>query len=352
MKILLITDQHFGVRGDSQVFLEYQRRFYEDVVFPTIDEHDIKTVIDLGDTFDRRKFVNYYTLKAANQMWFTPLKERGIDLHILIGNHTTFYKDTNEVNSPDLLLSGHHVYSEATDIELDGIKFLMIPWINSANHSKTVRAIKRTKAQLVFAHLELQGFEVSTGIKLDHGMTLKHFEKFDMVMTGHFHHKSHRENVYYLGAPHENTWIDYEDPKGFHLFDTGTRVTEFIRNPYTMFNKLWYNDEGRELENILNFNAEKYVGTYVKVILTKCTNPYFLDLFLEKLQKADVQNIQIVEDHLNSHLDDDELVNEAEDTLTILSKYIDGLEIDVDKRRLDSLMKSLYHEAMTLELEA
>ena len=51
----IITDQHFGLRKGSQVFHDYMEKFYNDIFFPTLKENKIKTLLDLGDTFDNRK---------------------------------------------------------------------------------------------------------------------------------------------------------------------------------------------------------------------------------------------------------------------------------------------------------
>ena len=59
MKIALVTDLHFGARGDSVPFDNFFKKFYDDTFFPYLVEHGIKTIFDLGDTFDRRKYINF-----------------------------------------------------------------------------------------------------------------------------------------------------------------------------------------------------------------------------------------------------------------------------------------------------
>ena len=103
-KILLITDQHFGVRNDNQYYIDKYRTFYTETVLPFIDKHRIKTIINLGDTFDRRKYVNFFSLDAAKEMWFDPLLKRGVKQYMMVGNHDIYYKNTLRVNSPELLL--------------------------------------------------------------------------------------------------------------------------------------------------------------------------------------------------------------------------------------------------------
>ena len=99
MQIALITDQHFGGKQDSQSFCDYIERFYTNQFFPHLKENNISTVIDLGDTFDRRKYVNFQTLHRVKQFYFDVLMENNIQLHSIVGNHSTYFRNTNSVNS-------------------------------------------------------------------------------------------------------------------------------------------------------------------------------------------------------------------------------------------------------------
>jgi len=171
------------------------------------------------------------------------------------------------------------------------------------------------------------------------------------VCSGHFHHKSTRGNITYLGAPYEMTWSDFNDPRGFHIFDTDTRELEFIQNPYRMFHKIVYNDEDLSIEQINDVDFNQYTETYVKVIVQNKTNPYAFDHYLDKLYKSDPVNVSIVDDH--KHLDkepDEEIVSEAEDTMTILSNYVTNMEFEGDKTKLNVLLRDLYQEAVHLDV--
>ena len=286
MKILLITDQHFGARNDNTGFLDYYEDFYSNVVIPYIDKHKITTIINLGDTFDRRKYVNFNTLERAKKMWFTPLEERGITAHTIIGNHDTYYKNTNEINSPELLLTDYeHIipYSSPTLLELDHCNIAILPWICSENYTESMDFISTVKADILMGHLELSGFAMYRGYENDHGMDSSIFNRFDMVFTGHYHHKSDNGHVYYLGNPYELTWSDYNDPRGFHIFDTETRTLEFVQNPYKMFHKVIYDDKSE-----VKIEPEKFQhlrNKYVKVVVREKNNPYNFDLFIESIYK-------------------------------------------------------------------
>lgn len=353
MKIALITDTHFGARNDSQAFAKFFYRFYTKVFFPYLDQHNIKTVVHLGDIVDRRKYINYTSAKLLRETLIKPLYKRGIQAHFLIGNHDTYFKNTNDINSLTELYSNNSypnikVYHKKPEmVEFDGCQILLTPWICSGNYEQSMEVINNTTAQVLFGHLELKGFEMYKGSINNHGFDSNVFSRFDVVCSGHFHHKSTVGNINYLGAPYEITWSDYDDPRGFHVFDTDTRTLEFIPNPITMFEKIHYDDSNTTMELIVNQDFDQYKDKFVKVIIREKTNPYWFDMFIDKLEKAGPHNVQVVEDHLHLDLEsDDDIVNEAEDTMTILSKYIDALDISTDKQLVESTIKELYAEAL------
>jgi len=353
LKIAIVTDTHYGARGDSVHFSNYFERFYSSVFFPYLDENNISTVLHLGDVFDRRKYINFASLKACRDYFFEQLKKRNIDTHMIAGNHDTFYKNTNEVNALDLLLGEYDnikVYDTPQDVAFDGTDILMMPWICSGNYQDCMRAIDNTKAQILFGHLEISGFEMYRGSINDGGMDSVTFSKFDLVCSGHFHHRSSRNNINYLGTPYEITWSDFNDQKGFHIFDTDTRELKFIPNPLTMFRKVFYDDLNKNAAEVIVDDFSAYTNCYVKVIVKNKTNPMWFDMFIEKLEKANILDIQVVEDHLNLDLeDDDDIINEAEDTLSILNKYVDQFDAEVDKVKLENLLRTLYNEAVSIE---
>lgn len=349
MKIALVTDTHWGVRNDNLAFLDYFDKFYSGIFFSELDKRGITTVLHLGDIVDRRKYISYVTLRRLKEGFITPCLERNIDLHVIVGNHDVPYKNTNDINAMEELFdkAGINYYSEPVDLEWGAI----VPWINNTNYADTMEFLNNTKNTVVFGHFEIAGCLMDRGNMNEHGLKISDFKRFDRVMSGHFHHKSTTGNIDYLGCPYELTWSDYQDPKGFHIYDTETRELEFVRNPYSMFNKVFYNDEGKTMEEVLDYDPSGYTGTFVKVVKHSTGNPYWFDKFMDKLIKAEPINVQVVDDHLNLDIDDDEdLVNEAEDTLTILSKYIDQMPNNVPKKKLDSLMKSLYTEALHFEV--
>ena len=355
MKIALITDTHWGVRNDNLAFADYFKKFYDNIFFPELDKRGIKNIIHLGDITDRRKYINWMTAKRLRDDFITPIMKNNMSLDVIIGNHDTYFKNTNDVNSMNELYgnvnySDINVISDPTTKTYDGLDIVLMPWINTGNFKDSVGYITDTHAQVMFGHFEIKGFEMYRGAVNDHGFDHNLFDKFDLVASGHFHHKSTQGNINYLGAPYEMTWSDYDDMRGFHIFDTDTRELEFIRNPYNMFHKVWYDDLNKTVDEVVVNDFRSLSGTYVKVIIKNKTNPYWFDMFIDKIEQVSPIDLQVVEDHLNLDLEDDsDIVNEAEDTMTILKKYVDQLELSCNKKKLDLLMRDLYNEALSIE---
>ncbi len=354
MKIALITDTHWGARGDSSTFLKYFKKFYDNVFFPYLEEHNIKTCIHLGDVVDRRKYINFKTLNDLRTNFVERLWKMGVDTHIIIGNHDTFHKNTNDLNSLQEIFTTADgkvepwMYSSPKEVDFDGLGIVMMPWVCEDNYGECMRMIQNTQCQILMGHLQVSGFEQHIGSWNNEGLESQIFDKFDMVMSGHFHHRSNNGTVFYLGNPYEITWSDYKDPRGFHIFDTDTRQLNFIMNPYKMFHKIFYNDSEETFESLTEKDYSEYEGTYVKVVVEKKTNPFWFDTVLDKLEDVNVADLVVVENFSDFDINDDDIVDQAQDTLTILSGYVESLNVE-NKVELDGLMRSLYNEALTVE---
>ncbi len=346
MKVALITDTHFGARSDSIPFDNFFRKFYMEKFWPEIDRRGIKTIFHLGDCFDRRKYINFNSLKSCREYFFDQAKQRGIEVVMIVGNHDTFFKNTNEVNSPGLLLRDYDnivAYSGPVDYSVDGLSILLMPWICTDNYNECMEAIKTTNSTVMFGHLEIAGFQMYKGHENDEGFDPKLFKKFDLVCSGHFHHRSSNGNINYLGNPYELTWADYEDPRGFHIFDTGTKDLEFVENPFNIFHKIYY-DDAFGVNKLADNSFIK--DSHIKLIVVNKTDFYQFDQFVENLYKFNPLELKIIEnlsEFESDALDGDDV--DLEDTLTLLSQYVDNLDTDADKDRIKTLMKTLYVEA-------
>ena len=144
MKIAIITDQHFGARKGADYIHNYFKKFYDNVFFPYLEKNKIDTIVNMGDTFDNRRNIDIQSLEWVKVNYFDRLQQMGITVHSVIGNHDIYYKDTNDVNSVDLLLREYNniiVYKEPTTINLGGLDILLLPWITEENKMRTLEAM-------------------------------------------------------------------------------------------------------------------------------------------------------------------------------------------------------------------
>ena len=342
MKIALITDQHLDGRKGNLAFWNYFQKFYDDIFFPTLEKEGVRTIIDLGDTFDNRKSMDFNTFNRVNENYFKRLKD--YEVHMILGNHCTYYKNTNKINSPELLLEQYkniNIYASPEEITLGSKKFLMMPWINQENKAECLKLISDSQADIMCGHLECDGFEVTPGMKFDGGFKVSDFKNFKRVWSGHFHHKSKHGNVQYLGNPYQMFWNDYKDTRGFHIYDTETDKLKFIKNPYEIFDKIFYDDASVDYNKQ---DVSSYKDKFIKLIVEEKRDYQMFETLVDRLYNVGAHDVKIVETLVDAdNIEDAEL--ETKDTMTLLNEYIDEVEIAVDKTELKSLMRTLYIES-------
>ena len=342
MKIALITDQHLDGRKGSLPFWNYFQKFYDDVFFPTLEKKGVRVIFDLGDTFDNRKSMDFNTFHRVRENYFERLKPYNV--HMLLGNHCTYYKNTNRINSPELLLDQYKnikIYSEPTEVLMGKKVFLMLPWINKENQEDVFRRLETSEADICCGHLELNGFEVTPGMKMDHGMDPSLFHRFKRVWSGHFHHKSKKGNVQYLGNPYQMYWNDYKDRRGFHIYDTESDRLKFVENPFEIFDKIFYDDTSVDYNKQ---DVSDYKDKYIKLIVEEKRDYQMFETLVDRLYNVGAHDVKIVETLVDED-DNKDIEVSSKDTLTLLNEYIDEVEMSVDKSDLKNLMRSLYTES-------
>lgn len=355
MKIALITDTHAGARNDSPAFDRHMEEFFTDFFFPTLEERGIKEIIHLGDIFDRRKYVNIQTLHSFWKYFLHPLEAGDYRMEAILGNHDTYFKNTNDVNSPSLLLRSYiekgiitgFLQDQVVVKNIGGQRFVFVPWITPENEKFIVEFLEKfdsPETTICVGHFELDGFQMFQGIRNEGGMSRDILKKFKMVWSGHFHTRSSEGNVYYLGSPYEFVWSDCDDPRGFHIYDTETGELEFLENPKKMFHKIYYDD--RQPLPL----PERYAGTCVKVIVAYKEDYTKFEQYIDALYTQNVCELNIIEDLTDFMGGDvtDEKLN-LEDTMTLLQNFVDATETDKDKNRIKTLLKTLYLEAQEME---
>jgi len=351
MRLAILGDTHFSARSDSKYFHSIFAKFYNDTFFPTLKARGVNHIIQTGDLFDRRKYMNFLSLTLSREYFFDNLVENNITMTTYIGNHDSFFTNTLKVNSPNLLLSDYSDYvsivQKPTTLIFEGLEIDFFPWICDANEQASVDLIKSSKSQIAFGHFELTGFEMDAGVPCVAGMDREMLKKYDMVISGHFHHRSSDGHIFYVGSPYQFTWADYEDVRGFHIFDTDTRSLDFIPNPHVMFYKIEYDDTNETIDSIDAKDYAEYHGKYVKVVVKKKNSNMLFDRFMnnfyEQGQPADLGVVQDFTDYTVTTMEEN--VDQSEQTHVLLEKYVDGVDMTLDKTKMKTIMRDIYIKA-------
>jgi DNA repair exonuclease SbcCD nuclease subunit len=343
MLVAIITDTHYCARKSSKLFQDYFELFYKNVFFPTLEQYGITTVIHMGDAFDSRKSIDFAGLDWTRRVVLEPLSQ--YDVHLITGNHDCYFKNSNKVNSPELLLKEYKnikTYSEPTEIKVDNLNVLLLPWINSENSEKSLKMIQKTKCKIAMGHLELNGFSPYRGHIMDSGMDANIFSNFKKVFSGHYHTRSNNGTVYYLGNPYEIYWNDVNDTRGFTIFDTKTLEHTPIDNPYKMFYSIYYEDTPHQ-----TFDVREYENKIVRVIVRKKSNQKQFEKFVDRLYTANVAELKIVENFQVQESEEFEAF-ESEDTFSILQRYVNESECELNKTTITNILEEVYKEALEM----
>ena len=232
------------------------------------------------------------------------------------------------------------VYAETQEVNLGDLKVLFVPWINPENEKETFKKVKKAQCDVVMGHLELNGFKATAGHMMEHGLETTIFDRFDKVYSGHYHCRSVQEPIHYLGNPYEMFWGDVNDTdRGFHIFDTETLDHTPVNNPYRLYYIIYYEDTDHQ-----TFDAREYENKIVKIIVRKKSDINKFEKFVEKLYATNVAELKVVENFAIQEAEDFEAF-ESEDTISVLNRYIEEAEIELDKSRVQKVIQDVYQEA-------
>ena len=344
-RISCLTDTHWTARKSSRHLHDYFELFYKNIFFPALEEQGVEIVVHMGDAFDNRKSIDFWGLDWTRRVVLEPLRK--YEVHMIVGNHDIFLRNSTEINAPELLLKDYpniKTYSSPTNTKVGGIDMTFIPWICSENYDETLKVIKKSKAKIAMGHLELQGFRVNKHLVMEeHGLDPNIFTKFQKVFSGHYHTRSDNGRIFYLGNPYEMYWTDVNDTRGFHIFDTETFEHTPINNPYKLFYNIYYEDTPHQM-----FDVTEYANKIVKVIVRKKSKQKEFDKFIDKLYKVGIQDLKIVE-NFDIQENEDFVIDEEENTISILNRYIDESECNFDKNVIKGIFQDLYQQSCEID---
>lgn len=245
-KIVLLGDLHFGKNKFSHQTLDSQMRFFDEQLFPYMEKEGCDTIVQVGDVFDNRIVIDIEYLQLILKRFFDKLRDKKITFICIVGNHDIYHKTSREytiLSVIDRLYDNVTVINDRKEILINDKRCYFVPWI-LPNESLTSDEL--TGMNYVFGHFEIRNFEMTKGHIDEHSMLSPEFFKkkrsLKKVYSGHYHIKSDKEKITYLGTPYWLDWGDYATTRGFYVLDKDFNETYVENEKSTKFVKLKYSD--------------------------------------------------------------------------------------------------------------
>jgi DNA repair exonuclease SbcCD nuclease subunit len=351
MRYAILGDLHIGTRSGNEAFLDFQMNWLE-YFLDECQKRNVDKIVQLGDFFDVRKSTDNQVLYALVNQFIPMVFRSKIKWEVLVGNHDIYYKNTNRVNTIDILeklINNQNVFKSINAPTTDGEPYskhcvAYVPWINEENIDTLVKYCL-PEANYVFGHLELSGYPMYSGMNSVHGLDSSIF-KDKNVFSGHFHTISEKDNITYCGSPYHLTWSDEVDGtnRGFWILDTETGEHKLVKNneSQTLFVRYEYNDN-LDYEN--NSIKELVSGKIVKVFVNKKENKKNFQTFVKLLNSYSIISLSII-DNTIIKLDEsvtEESVNLESSVVELIEKYCDNQEnvsLEVKEKTLELFRKA------------
>lgn len=352
MKIAFITDTHLGARNGSQVFRDLFRSYYEEVFFPYLEENKIDTICHLGDFFDDRSKLGLHDIDYVINEFLPLLDKYNVNLFVVAGNHDVAYRNTNKISSLSLLKVSERVTvidELVTEVPVQGnYKIYLCPWLNSENYEENVELIKTyaNKQAIIGGHFEIAGALMYKNSKAcEHGEDQNLFKKYHKALSGHFHHNSTYGNVEYIGALFHYNWQDWNDWRGFTVFDTDSGKFEKVENEYCLFHQYDYEDikyvDASELSELVE----------CKIVRVQIFNEYSkveLKDLIASIESCKPVSLDIIDNTIieNAVVNEQQEVEDSKEVSDYFKQAIESVDDTIiDKKELTSLFDDLYTRA-------
>lgn len=342
MSLIILGDTHFGASNSSPIVHANMKKFYADF-FQYIDDHKIKTILQLGDLFDVRKHINTWSLNFFREIFLKPCIERNLHVTVLLGNHDIFYRESLQISSVEEVLAPYSewftIIKEPTPMQLCSENFLLIPWVCRENQDQVTKAIETSKATYCAGHFEFNGFELFRGQLAKTHHTHDAYKKFDKVFSGHYHHMSSKDNVLYTGTPYELTWQDCNTTKGFFVLHDDDRI-ELVENPHALYSAF-------SLSKVSEITPDMVSEKHVKITVDMVLEPKERDALLGKLYSMKPHSVKLLETKLDATETSNVTYAPTTTVTDLITDYIDNISVNqsIDKSTLNSILMNLYVEA-------
>ena len=356
MKLAILTDTHLGIRNNSPAFMNNADEFYNKIFFPTCVNEGVEQILHLGDYYDVRRGTSTLALDHNKKSFIDRLNKVGIPFDIITGNHDCFFKNTNTPNTLETILKNQseliNVISNPEVKEYGSLRIGLVPWICEENSIQSFKFIENAQCDWLAGHFAFNGF-INVGTEeINHGHDPSLVDRFDQVLSGHYHKSSSKGNIYYIGSPLQFTWADVDDDKHFLLVDTETREIKRIVNNNTIFKTIRYTDEIVE-----GFDFSSCKKHFVQIIVKQSDDDKKMKKFITEVENSDIHHLRIIDNpklvsgmdnDVEESVDDDNIDDESFKNIEeIISIYIKQMTLEdrLDRDVLKNIMMSIHTKA-------
>jgi DNA repair exonuclease SbcCD nuclease subunit len=361
MKIALLADTHFGIHKGHPAFADNMSSFLRQIFFPYLRSHGIINIIHLGDLVDSRRGISFQTLNRITTDFIHPIIDNHLGCYILAGNHDAPYKNSLECNAVREILRGYVSNFQIIDgPSVDSVfgkaaydkSFIMMPWICEDNKESACDLLKETRLRVVFGHFQLNGYAMHAGRTCEEGEDDAKLQDFDLVVSGHFHERSRKGVVQYLGAPCEYTWADAGCKRGFGVLDTDTLTIEYIENPFTMFTTLVYDNGLQDVSPCDTvFPTSNVFNKMVRVVVKSKMNQLDFDRAIKEIEDSGPLSLKIIDSSIDMMVDDIDIDESYDENPTkIFGDFLGSMQnsVGMKKKEVENILVKAYNTSYTI----
>ena len=347
MKIAILGDTHFGARNSHQTLQHWQKRFYDEIFWPYIEENNISTVIQTGDYFDNRKFLNVQTIAFQDEVFIQKAQELNVTVHGIVGNHDIPYRYSLKNSSVDQILNkgaqtAATFYDKVTTIDFDGQSITFMPWICKDNYDECIEVIEKG-GDILLGHFEIEGFVMHPGAVSKEGIAYSDFKNWNQVISGHYHTQSVKGNVRYVGTPYQMSWSDSNTKHGFWILDTHDGSIQFKENPYRYFNRIVWKDGCEDV------NYDLLKDSFVKVSVEAKTDFELFETFIDRVNYNSPYELKIIESYEEYNEENVKDLIQVSTTEDLIAEYIEDVATIDSTESIKKMMLDIYEQAVHLE---
>ena len=226
MKIILYSDLHIHNHHRLMVNSETALGIIS-YIKDYAQEHNIKKIICAGDFF-HTKSKAYAPHVIQSWLELKEIKKAGLEHYMLIGNHDMAVPNTT-MNSILFVFSDYaKIVPDYIFFDTKNTRFHLLSYTNTYFNNFQ---IDEKKKNVLVGHLDIIGFQMSNGFQAISGFKMDDFEKFDLVLSGHYHKHQQKDNIVYIGSPYQTSFSERHQKKGFIVLDDETLDWEFVESP-------------------------------------------------------------------------------------------------------------------------